>query len=125
MEELVAKLRASELAVPSVSELQAASKKNKDSVEELVQLATANGELVRVSDELFVHSEVINETKAKLMKAIGNSEGLTMSEIRQILDTSRKYAVPLCEYLDRIGFTERDGDKRTLGSAATVKENAI
>jgi selenocysteine-specific elongation factor len=33
------------------------------------------------------------------------------------LGTSRKYAVPYCEYLDRIGLTVRDGDKRRLRSA--------
>ena len=37
-----------------------------------------------------------------------------MSEIRQVLDTSRKYAVPICEHLDRIGLTKRQGDVRVL-----------
>jgi selenocysteine-specific elongation factor len=42
---------------------------------------------------------------------------LTLSEIREILETTRKYAVPLCEYLDRIGFTKRQGDVRVLAEA--------
>ena len=38
--------------------------------------------------------------------------GATVAEIRDLLGTTRKYAVPLCEYLDRIGVTPRDGDLR-------------
>ena len=38
----------------------------------------------------------------------------TLSEIRELLGTTRKYAVPYCEYLDRTGFTRRDGDLRFL-----------
>ena len=43
--------------------------------------------------------------------------GLTVAEIRDILGTTRKYAVPLCEYLDRIGVTRREGDLRLLAGA--------
>ncbi|MFO0826011.1 MAG: SelB C-terminal domain-containing protein [Gemmataceae bacterium] len=40
--------------------------------------------------------------------------GATVAEIRDLLGTTRKFAVPLCEYLDRIGLDERDGDFRVL-----------
>src|SRR5262249_9596114 len=43
---------------------------------------------------------------------------LTMAELRDLLGTTRKYAVPIGEYLDRIGLTLRDGDLRLLGDAA-------
>ena len=37
-----------------------------------------------------------------------------VSQIRELLATSRKFAVPICEYLDRSGFTRRQGDLRVL-----------
>ena len=40
-----------------------------------------------------------------------------MSELRDLLGTTRKYAVPIGEYLDRIGLTKREGDVRRLGPA--------
>ena len=43
-----------------------------------------------------------------------------MAEIRDLLGTTRKYAVPLCEYLDRVGVTRREGDLRFLRRSATV-----
>jgi selenocysteine-specific elongation factor len=44
--------------------------------------------------------------------------GATVAELRDLLGTTRKYAIPFCEYLDRIGLTRREGDLRLLGNAA-------
>jgi selenocysteine-specific elongation factor len=41
-----------------------------------------------------------------------------MAELRDLLGTTRKYAVPIGEYLDRVGLTLRTGDVRRLGPAA-------
>ena len=40
------------------------------------------------------------------------ADGITVSAFREALGTSRKYAVPLLEWLDRRGVTRRDGDLR-------------
>ena len=42
---------------------------------------------------------------------------LTVAEIRDLLGTTRKFAVPICEYLDRVGVTRREGDLRLLARA--------
>jgi selenocysteine-specific elongation factor len=115
LEDLISTVKAGGITAPNVKELIAATKKNKESVGELLEMAMENGELVKVADDWYLHSEVVDETKAKLAEEIVKANGLTMSEIRQILDTSRKYAIPLCEHLDKTGFTVRDGDKRLLG----------
>jgi len=49
-----------------------------------------------------------------VMERLRSGGGLTVAEIRDLLGTTRKYAVPLCEYLDRSGLTRRDGDLRFL-----------
>jgi selenocysteine-specific elongation factor len=41
----------------------------------------------------------------------------TVSNLREAVGTSRKYAVPLAEHLDRVGFTKRSGDTRTVVAA--------
>jgi selenocysteine-specific elongation factor len=43
---------------------------------------------------------------------------MTMGQIKEMLSTTRKFAVPLCEYLDRIGFTRRNGDMRVLTASS-------
>lgn len=103
---------------PTVKECEAAATKNKASVASLVSLAATEGDLVQVSQDYYLHSEVEQQMREKLKAEITKSGGMTLSQIRELLATTRKYAVPICEYLDKIGFTKRDGDLRLLGSAS-------
>jgi selenocysteine-specific elongation factor len=48
---------------------------------------------------------------------LASAAGLTVAEIRDLLGTTRKFAVPLCEYLDRAGVTRREGDLRVKAGA--------
>lgn len=121
LDELIATVRSAGIQAPTVKELEGATKKNKESVSELLEMAMENGDLVKITDDIYVHSEVIEATKQQLAEEIEKAGGLTMSEIRQILDTSRKYAIPLCEYFDKTGFTVRDDDKRLLGTGRIQK----
>ena len=88
--------------------------KNRQAVPELLQMATDNGDLVKINKEIYFHHKTMEQIQQTLTTEIQKNDGLTISEIRQILDTTRKYAIPLCEFLDSIGFTKRDGDKRVL-----------
>jgi selenocysteine-specific elongation factor len=101
------------LESPSVKEIQQQVTKNQSSVPQLISLAAANGDLVQITDQYFVHHEVNELCQQKLTQSFAEG-GLTVSQIREILDTSRKYAVPYCEFLDRSGFTRRVGDRRVL-----------
>ena len=113
--ELVATVQSAGVTAPTLSDLVKSAKKNKESVAELLDMAAENGDLVKVNDDFYLHSDVVDALKAQLTQEFARTDGLAMSEIRQVLDTSRKYAIPICEYFDRIGFTVRDGDKRQLG----------
>ena len=55
--------------------------------------------------------------RRRVAERLASGAGATVAEIRDLLGTTRKYAVPLCEYLDRVGVTRRDGDLRVLGVA--------
>jgi selenocysteine-specific elongation factor len=104
------------IEVPTVKQYQKSVSKNQESVPQLIALAAANGDLVEVSTDIYVHRDIEHQFRDLLASKLMASSGLTMSEIREILNTSRKYAVPFCEYLDRIGFTERQGDVRVLAA---------
>ena len=95
-------------------ELQKSAAKNKDAVPELLTMAYENGDIVQANDEYFFHAEVVREAQSKIRAAIQENGGMTMSDIRTLVDTSRKWAVPLCEYFDESGFTKREGDLRVL-----------
>ena len=68
------------------------------------------GALVKISNELVMTARFVQRAIALLTDA--DETGITVSAFRERLGTSRKYAVPLLEYLDRTGFTRREGDLR-------------
>jgi selenocysteine-specific elongation factor len=116
--ELLQKYREAGFRPPAVKECQQQAVKNRQSVAPLIALAAAEGDLVEVSAEYYLHADVERQLRQTLREKMSDDAGLTMSQIREILNTSRKYAVPICEYLDRAGFTRREGDLRFLAEPA-------
>jgi selenocysteine-specific elongation factor len=103
---------------PFLQELRCRTPKNDKRVRELANLAAYRGQLVRVADGLWIHPERWKELTEIVSGAIRERGELTVSEIRTLLNSSRKYVVPLAEYLDAVGITRRVGDRRTLGPDA-------
>lgn len=64
----------------------------------------------------YFHKQAIKKAKTIIGEAIKNRGALTASEIRDLLDSTRKFVIPLLEYLDRQRFTRRIGDKRELAN---------
>lgn len=119
---IVSWFRSDGLTPPTLEECRKRATKNRDAVPQLVTLAVNNGDLVQIGDDFYLHAEVLEQIKQKLRELFATKPELTMADIRDCLETTRKYAVPLCEYLDETGFTRRDGDVRTLNeSTAQVK----
>ncbi len=87
---------------------------NAASLRDIFEVAVAEGFLARVAPEIYLHADVHEEMVRRLRERLSGGPGATVAEIRDLLGTTRKYAVPICEYLDRIGLTKRDGDLRVL-----------
>ena len=104
------------LEPPSIEQLQKNASKGKDSVPQLVKLAIDQGQLVKLDEKIILHARTVERIKSSLREVLADGAGITMSDIRQHLNTSHKYAVPICEHLDAVGFTRRDGDLRFLAS---------
>ncbi len=83
-------------------------------IDKLVRLAASDGRLVHVGQGMYLHRDMVTEMHNRLREALRDGSAMTLSQIRELLETTRKYAVPLCEYLDRTGFTKRKGDVRVL-----------
>ncbi len=87
---------------------------NAANLKDLFEVCVAEGYLVNIAEGVYLHSEVDAEMRRLVRDKLAEGKGLTVAEIRDMLGTTRKYAVPLCEYLDRVGVTRRDGDLRVL-----------
>ncbi|MDE0938330.1 MAG: SelB C-terminal domain-containing protein, partial [Pirellulales bacterium] len=114
LEELTLQYHDAGFRPPSVNDIQTQATHNRQSIPQLIELAEAQGLLIRLSDSLLLHTEIEESLRLRLNKRYGNGAGFTVSELREELEISRKYAVPICEYLDRIGFTRRSGDLRVI-----------
>jgi selenocysteine-specific elongation factor len=84
---------------------------------ELVEACLATGRLVRASPEVVLTPGFARRVEDVARTEAAGSEGLTVSRFREALGTSRKYAVPLLEWLDARGVTRREGDLRRPGGA--------
>jgi selenocysteine-specific elongation factor len=107
---LVDAVAGGEPSPPTVRELQEAG----FSVE-MVDACVATGRLLRVSPDLVITPGFGRALRDVARTEAARPEGLTVSRFREALDTSRKYAVPLLEWLDARRVTRRDGDVRRPG----------
>lgn len=78
----------------------------------LLQMMLKDGRLVRVSPELVLHREAVERLKRMLAERRGRRFGV--GEFKQWTGVSRKYAIPLLEYLDRERVTRREGNERVV-----------
>lgn len=92
---------------------------NAANLKDLFDVCVADGDLVKISDDIYLHTEAETEMRRLLDERFTSAgAGLTVADIRDLLGTTRKYAVPLCEYLDRAGVTRREGDLRVRAGHA-------
>ena len=101
--EVAGDLRASGLSVPRIKDL--------GIDDELVHALLREERLVRISDDFAYLPDQIAEIQSKLADL---PEEFTVSEFREVYGVSRKYAVPLLEWLDRRSHTIRRGDVRVV-----------
>ncbi|MCL4442086.1 MAG: SelB C-terminal domain-containing protein, partial [Firmicutes bacterium] len=73
------------------------------------------GALVKVAEDIYCHSSSLEEAKKRLAGFFHSRGEITVGEFRDLLNTSRKYALPLLEYFDREKVTRRVGDVRVPG----------
>jgi selenocysteine-specific elongation factor len=100
------------LAVPAVNEVLSQSGLDANRARNLLQILLRNATLVRVSTDLIYHRDAIAGLKQILAARRGQS--FSVSDFKDWTGVSRKYAIPLLEFLDRDRTTRRAGDSRQI-----------
>jgi selenocysteine-specific elongation factor len=80
----------------------------------LLQGLLREGVLVRANEDLVFHADSIAELKGLLARQKAKSDRLDVPQFKDLAGISRKYAIPLLEYLDREKVTRRVGDQRVI-----------
>lgn len=98
--------------IPDLAE--ALDEDNQKLIREVIGALEENGRLIRLTEDLYFTEEAITQAEEKLKEFFLQNDSLELSQFRDIIDSSRKYALPLLEYFDEQGITYREGDKRYL-----------
>jgi len=114
-EQLEAAFASASLAVPAVTEVLAKLAVEAQRAEKLLQILLREKNLVRVSAELVFHRQALAQLREQLAaykKARGDR--ISVPAFKELTGITRKYAIPLLEYLDREHVTRRVGDERVI-----------
>ncbi len=102
------------LQVPALKEVLAALKVDKTRAQKIVTLLLRDRVLVKVSDELIFHRMALDSLRRQVAAYRTKSAKIDVAAFKEMTGVTRKYAIPLLEYLDRERVTRRVGDAREI-----------
>ena len=100
------------LAVPSTPKCWPSPASKRRAPSTLLQILLRDKKLVRISDDLVFHASAMATLRSLLETHKG--QRFAVPEFKEWTGISRKYAIPLLEFLDRENVTRRTGDTRTV-----------
>jgi selenocysteine-specific elongation factor len=102
------------LRVPALKEVLAGLKVDRARAQKIVTLLLRDRVLVKISDDLVFHRNALEELRQRVAAHKARSPRIGVAEFNELTGVSRKYAIPLLEYLDRERITRRAGDERVI-----------
>ena len=80
-----------------------------------IHILQDGGKIMRVGGDGWISAPALSDVTARVAGMIGENGSMSIGEFKDEFGLSRKYAVPLLEYLDMNGYTRREGDTRVAG----------
>jgi len=105
---LMRRFESNPFSPPSVKECQT------EIGEEVLNALLEMDELITVSSDVIFRKRDYDSMVAKIQGTIATNDRISLAEVRDLINTSRKYAQALLEHLDATGVTVRDGDFRKI-----------
>ncbi len=102
------------LKVPSLKEVLAGLKVDKIRAQKIVTLLLRDKVLIKISEELVFHQSALLDLRHKIAALKTTAPKIDVARFKDMTGVSRKYAIPLLEYLDRERVTRRVGDERMI-----------
>jgi selenocysteine-specific elongation factor len=102
------------LRVPALKEVLAGLTLDRARAQKIVTLLLREKTLVKISDDLVFHREALADLRRRVTAQKTKSPKMDVAAFKELTGVSRKYAIPLLEYLDRERVTRRVGDERVI-----------
>ena len=102
------------LKVPLLKEVLAALPIDKARAQKIVTLLMRDRVLIKLSDDLVFHRDALESLRRQIAAQKTKTPKLNVGNFKDLFGITRKYAIPLLEYLDRERVTRRVGDERVI-----------
>ncbi len=102
------------LQVPALRVVVAGLKVDKLRAQKIVTLLLRDKVLIKISDELVFHHSALEALRRQMAAYKLKSPHIDVAKFKELTEITRKYAIPLLEYLDRERVTRRVGDAREI-----------
>jgi selenocysteine-specific elongation factor len=102
------------LKVPALKDVLAGLKVDRARAQKIVTLLLRDKVLLKISDDLVFHRDALADLRKKMAAEKTKSPRLDVARFKDLTGVTRKYAIPLLEYLDREHVTRRVGDERVI-----------
>jgi selenocysteine-specific elongation factor len=113
IEELSARFE-TEAFSPSATDELIAEYSKKDKLDQILSRMVNDGILIRLTDQILMHHKIVEKALAQVKKDIGERGSVTLADFRDEIGTTRKFAIAILEYFDRMKLTKLSGDARVL-----------
>ncbi|MGA2796966.1 MAG: selenocysteine-specific translation elongation factor [Thermoguttaceae bacterium] len=97
---------------PSLEDIAVQTGIAREKVEKILKILCEHGRLVEVEKGVLFHAEAVNRAREILITHLQKEGRLESVQFKYLLDTTRKFALPMLDYLDRLGLTRRVGNTR-------------
>jgi len=102
------------LKVPALKDVLAGLKVDKVRAQKIVTLLMRDKILIKISEDLVFHRDALVDLRKRMAVQKVQSPKIDVARFKDLTGVTRKYAIPLLEYLDREHVTRRVGDERII-----------
>ncbi len=113
-DQIVQAFESAGLAVPAASSVLAGLKIDRPRAEKILQMLLKEKVLVKVAEDLIFHAAALDKLRELLARQKVKNNCINVGIFKELTGLTRKYAIPLLEYLDRERVTRRQGDERII-----------
>ncbi len=111
------RIHSKELSPPTLKELSVELGVRTETLLPVLKFLAEAGELVAITPDIYFDVRAVEDVKGRVRGFLEGGRAASPSELRQALEVSRKYLIPLLEHLDGLGLTRRTGEGRVLRGA--------
>jgi len=101
-------------APPEVGDMAAAAGVQPKAAETAMKTLIEHGALIKIAPDMYFHKSAVELARERITKHIEEKGSLPSVDFKYLINTTRKYAIPLLDYFDKIGVTLRIGNTRYL-----------